>query len=234
MRPNLSTLMLFAAGFGTRMGALVADIPKPLLPLAGRVLIDRALDLADQAGIARKVVNLHYHGDQIASHLAPRRDVTLSWERDQILETGGGLRAALPLLGNGPVFTLNPDAVWTGANPLAQLRDAWDGARMDGLLLLLPMPSIKGRAGPADFMLGPDGRISRAGATGQHLYLGAQIIRTEGLADIPDTAFSLNRLWDLMIAKRRAYGLIHRGDWCDVGTPQGLADAEAMLASAHV
>lgn len=226
--------MLFAAGFGTRMGALVADIPKPLLPLAGRVLIDRALDLADQAGIARKVVNLHYHGDQIASHLAPRRDVTLSWERDQILETGGGLRAALPLLGNGPVFTLNPDAVWTGANPLAQLRDAWDGARMDGLLLLLPMPSVKGRAGPADFMLGPDGRISRAGATGQHLYLGAQIIRTEGLADIPDTAFSLNRLWDLMIAKGRAYGLIHRGDWCDVGTPQGLADAEAMLASAHV
>lgn len=226
--------MLFAAGFGTRMGPLVANCPKPLLPLAGRTLIDRALDLADQAGIARKVVNLHYLGDQIATHLAPRRDISLSWERDQILETGGGLRAALPLLGAGPVFALNPDAVWLGANPLSQLRDGWDGTRMDALLLLLPMNRVEGRAGSADFLLGPDGRLSRAGKTGQHLYLGAQIIRTEGLATIPDAAFSLNQLWDQMITKGRAYGLIHQGDWCDVGTPQGLVDAEAMLATAHV
>lgn len=226
--------MLFAAGFGTRMGALVADRPKPLLPLAGSALIDRALDLADAAGIAKKVVNLHYLGDQIASHLAPRSDISLSWERDQILETGGGLRAALPLLGRGPVFTLNPDAVWSGANPLGQLRDAWNDALMDGLLLLLPMARVKGRVGDADFLLAPDGRISRAGQTGQHLYLGAQIIRTEGLADIPDTVFSLNRLWDQMIADGRAYGLVHKGDWCDVGTPQGLTDAETMLAATHV
>ena len=226
--------MLFAAGFGTRMGDLVADRPKPLLTVAGRSLIDRALDVADQAGIARKVVNLHYRGDQIAAHLAHRKDIAWSWERDHILETGGGLKAALPIIGDGPVFTLNPDAVWSGPNPLIKLRDAWDGKTMDGLLLLLPMSCVKGRSGIADFLLGPDGRIARAGRTGQHLYLGAQIIRTEGLADIPDPVFSLNRLWDRMIADRRAYGLIYPGDWCDVGTPLGLADAAEMLANADV
>lgn len=234
MRQIPSALMLFAAGFGTRMGRLVADRPKPLLDMAGRTLIDRALDLADGAGITRKVVNLHYHGDQIEAHLAKRRDISLSWERDQILETGGGLRAALPLLGPDPVFTLNPDAVWVGNNPLIQLRNAWDPARMDGLLLLLPMARVKGRSGPADFLFGADGRLARAGKTGQHLYLGAQIIRTDGLADIPETSFSLNRLWDQMITNGRAYGVIHQGGWCDVGTPQGLSDAKALLDAAHV
>lgn len=226
--------MLFAAGFGTRMGDLVADRPKPLLTVAGRSLIDRALDVADQAGIARKVVNLHYRGDQIAAHLAPRPDITLSWERDQILDTGGGLRAALPLLGGSPIFTLNSDVVWAGPNPLSQLRCAWNSDTMDGLLLLQPMSLVKGRDGRADFLLGPDGRIARAGSTGQHLYISAQIIRTEGLADISEPAFSLNRLWDRMISDGRAYGLIYPGDWCDVGTPQGLADAAEMLANADV
>lgn len=234
MRQDPSTLMLFAAGMGTRMGTLTKDLPKPLLPLAGRTLIDRALDIADAAGIARKVVNLHYRGAQIAAHLAVRNDVALSWERDQILDTGGGLRAALPLLGPGPVLTLNPDAVWSGPNPLGQLQAAWDGARMDALLLLLPLPSVKGRAGAADFTLHPDGRIARAGQAGQHLYLGAQIIRTDGLADIPASVFSLNQVWDRMITDRRAYGLLYSGNWCDVGTPQGLAEAAELLARGHV
>ena len=105
---------------------------------------------------------------------------------------------------------------------------------MDGLLLLLPMAAVKGRDGRADFLLAPDGRITRAGHTGQHLYIGAQIIRTDGLAAIPDSTFSLNRLWDRMIAQNRAYGLIYPGDWCDVGTPQGLTEAETLLASPQV
>lgn len=226
--------MIFAAGFGTRMGALTAHTPKPLLAVGGQTLIDRALDVADAAGITKTIVNLHYHGDKIAAHLAQRKNIVLSWERDHILETGGGLRHALPLLGQDPVFTLNPDIVWVGANPLIQLANIWDATKMDALLLLLPMATIKGRDGRADFLLGPEGRITRAGNTGQHLYLGAQIIRTDGLAEIPEAAFSLNRLWDQMIASGRAYGLIHQGDWCDVGTPQGLADAEAMLATPHV
>lgn len=234
MRQTPSALMLFAAGFGTRMGALTAGKPKPLLRVGGCTLIDRALVLADAAGITRRVVNLHYLGDQIASHLAGRKNIALSWEPGQIFETGGGLRHALPLLGNGPVYTLNPDAVWAGTNPLIKLRDSWDGTKMDALLLLLPTALVKGRDGRADFALAPDGRITRAGDTGQHLYLGAQIIRTEGLAAIPDAAFSLNRLWDQMITNGRAYGMIYPGDWCDVGTPQGLMDAETMLAAHHV
>ena len=234
MRQTPSALMLFAAGLGTRMGALTADLPKPLLTVGGQTLIDHALDIADAAGIQNKVVNLHYHGDQIARHLAHRVGISLSWERAEILETGGGLRAALPLLGKGPVYTLNPDVVWAGLNPLTQLRDAWNPIAMDALLLLLPVKSVRGRVGPADFALAPDGRITRAGSTGQHLYIGAQIIRTGGLAAIPDVAFSVNRLWDQMIADNRAYGLIYPGDWCDVGTPQGLIDAEILLASHHV
>ena len=234
MRQTPSALMLFAAGFGTRMGGLTANTPKPLLTLGGQTLIDRALDIAGAAGITKTVVNLHYLGDQIAAHLAGREGISLSWERGEILETGGGLRAALPLLGADPAFTLNPDVVWAGPNPLIQLRNAWDGSAMDGLLLLLPIAAVKGRDGRADFLLAPDGRIARAGHTGQHLYIGAQIIRTDGLAAIPDSSFSLNRLWDQMIAQNRAYGLLYPGEWCDVGTPQGLIQAETLLASPHV
>ena len=234
MRQTPNALMLFAAGFGTRMGALTAQIPKPLLTVGGQTLIDRALDIADAAGITKTVVNLHHMGDQIASHLAGRTGISLSWEHAEILETGGGLRAALAQLGPDPVFTLNPDVVWAGPNPLIQLRNAWDSTTMDGLLLLLPMASVKGRDGRADFLLAPDGRITRAGDTGQHLYIGAQIVRTEGLASIPDSTFSLNRLWDQMIAQNRAYGLLYPGDWCDVGTPQGLTDAATLLAARHV
>jgi N-acetyl-alpha-D-muramate 1-phosphate uridylyltransferase len=234
MRQTPNSLMLFAAGFGTRMGDLVADCPKPLIDLKGKSLIDRALDIADAAGIPHKVINLHYLGDQIATHLAHRKDISLSWEREKILETGGGLRAALPLLNSSPVFTLNPDVVWTGPNPLTQLRNAWDPEKMDALLLVLPISSVKGRDGRADFLLGADGRISRAGSLGQHLYSGAQIIRTEGLADIKDAVFSLNLLWDKLIANDRAFGLIYQGNWCDVGTPKGLAEAEALLAGTDV
>lgn len=234
MQQTPRALMLFAAGFGTRMGAMTADTPKPLLTLGGQTLIDRALDIATAAGVTNTVVNLHHFGDQIATHLAARKNISLSWERDQILETGGGLRHALPLLGKDPVFTINPDVAFSGPNPLIQLHNAWDSAAMDGLLLLLPMTAVKGRDGRPDFLLGKDGRISRAGATGHHLYIGAQIIRTNGLTAIPDAAFSLNLLWDQMIATRRAYGLIYPGDWCDVGTPQGLIDAEKMLAHHHV
>lgn len=223
-------LMVFAAGFGTRMGALTADRPKPLIPVAGRALIDRALDLAAEAGCGPVVVNLHYLGQQIADHLAGR-DVQFSWERGRILETGGGLRRALPLLGAGPVATLNPDAVWTGPNPLIALFGAWDPVRMDGLLMVAPVGSVYPAGGRSDFSMDAHGRLSRhadGGGAGL-VYLGAQIIKTDGLAAIDATVFSLNRLWDRMIAERRAFGLIHTGGWCDVGRPEGIAEATAML-----
>ncbi len=227
MRQSPDALMLFAAGFGTRMGALTADCPKPLLTVAGQTLIDHALGLADAAGIRRKVVNLHYLPDRLAAHLSHRPDVALSREAPLILETGGGLRHALPLLGDGPVFTLNSDVVWTGPNPLQTLRAAWDPDRMDALLLLLPTAAASGHGGGGDFALTADGRIRRGR---DQVYLGAQIIRTDALADFPEPAFSLNRLWDRMIAAGRSYGTLHPGGWCDVGTPDGLARAERLLA----
>lgn len=220
--------MLFAAGFGTRMGVLTANRPKPLISVAGRPLIDHALAVADAAGVTRTVVNLHYLGDQITDHLQGR-NLAYSWEREQILETGGGLKQALPQLGAGPVLTLNTDAVWTGQNPLSQLLQAWDPDRMDALLLLLPAEKALGHSGRGDFLLAADGRISRANGAIAPVYLGAQILKTAALTAISEPVFSVNRLWDEMIETGRAYGLIHDGGWCDVGRPEGIAQAEALL-----
>lgn len=225
MRPL--PLMLFAAGFGTRMGALTTNTPKPLINVAGKPLIDHAMDIAVGAGIFRMVVNLHYLGDQIANHLQDR-DVAFSWERGKILETGGGLKAALPLLGDGPVLTLNTDAVWTGRNPLTQLLETWDPAKMDALLLLLPASQALGHSGKGDFLLSDDGKITRADGADAPIYLGAQILKTSPLSAITEPVFSLNRLWDVAISKRRAFGVIHQGGWCDVGHPGGIALAEGL------
>jgi len=226
--------MIFAAGFGTRMGALTANRPKPLIPVAGRPLVDHALDLATAAGTGPIVVNTHYLADQMATHLSGR-SVILSHEKDKVLETGGGLRAALPHLGSDPVMTLNSDAVWTGLNPLSQLVTAWDDARMDALLLLLPAKMALGHTGTGDFVMDDKGRLSRANGREGAVYLGAQILRTERLAMVESEVFSLNLLWDDMTKEGRAFGLIHQGGWCDVGRPEGIETAEAMLKEAgHV
>lgn len=231
MRHRPSALMLFAAGFGTRMRPLTDRMPKPLIPVAGRPLIDHALALADAAGIDRRVVNLHYLGDQIAAHLAGRPGTALSWERDAILDTGGGLQQALPALGDGPVFTLNTDAVWTGANPLRQLAAAWDPAAMGALLLLAPVGAATGHGGRPDFALAPDGRIARhpGGDVPGYVYLGAQIIDPAPVRACAQAVFSLNPIWDGLIAQGRAFGCVHDGGWCDVGHPAGIAAAEALL-----
>lgn len=219
----MPSLMIFAAGLGTRMRPLTDDRPKPLIQVAGRTLLDRALDLGRDAGAAPIVVNTHYLGDQIGRHLAGQ-EVAISAEPDLILDTGGGLRQALPLLGPGPVMTLNPDVVWTGPNVLSALMAAWDD-RMDALLALVPLAQATARQGAGDFSL-DGGRLSRRG---DYVYAGAQIIRTDRLAEIGDAVFSLNRLWDLMIADGRAHGLIHPGGWCDVGYPAAIPLAEALL-----
>lgn len=214
--------MIFAAGFGTRMGALTATTPKPLIPVSGRPLIDHALDLAK--GL-RVVANTHYLPEQLQAHLAPK-GVALSHE-PRILETGGGLRAALPLLGEGPVFTLNSDAVWTGPNPLHALADAWNPTRMDALLMLIPRENAHGHVGQGDFLPDAQGRLTRGPGL---IYSGAQIVKTELLHEIEDEVFSLNILWNRMIDTGRLYGIAHTGSWCDVGHPHGITTAEAMLA----
>lgn len=225
-------LMIFAAGFGTRMGALTADRPKPLIPVAGRALIDHALEVGQRAGATRTVVNTHYRAEQMAAHLAGR-DVAISQECEQILETGGGLKAALPLLGDGPVALLNSDGIWTGQNPLRELAAAWDGSRMEALLLLLPLADTLAHGPKGDFRLAPDGRISRGAGGEDHVYIGAQILHPARIAAAPDAVFSLNRPWSEMIAAGTAYGIVHHGGWCDVGHPEGIAAAEALLHSAR-
>lgn len=222
-------LMIFAAGFGTRMGELTRTRPKPMIPVAGQPLIDRALDLAAQVGFTRIVVNTHYLADVIEDHLAGR-DLTILREVPEILDTGGGLKQALTQV-NSPVFaTLNPDVVWAGPNPLTGLLDQWDPARMDGLLACVPLAQTLGRQGGGDFSVSPEGRITRKG---DMVYGGAQIIRTDVLSEIDETVFSLNLAWDRIIAKNRLYAGQYGGKWCDVGTPEGIALAEGMIAT-HV
>jgi N-acetyl-alpha-D-muramate 1-phosphate uridylyltransferase len=225
MRHDPQAVMLFAAGFGTRMGALTADRPKPLIPVAGRALIDHALDLVTEAGIERRVANLHYMPEMLAQHLEGR-GIGLSHEVPDILETGGGLRHALPLLGRGPVFTLNTDAVWKGPNPLVLARELWDPARMDALLVCIPPQLAMGHAGKGDFTRDAHGRLTRGPGL---IYGGAQIIKTDGLSKIGAAAFSLNLLWDRMLSEGRLFGLVYPGQWCDVGHPEGIAMAERMI-----
>lgn len=222
--------MLFAAGFGTRMRPLTDDRPKPMVAVAGRPLIDHALDQTRGFGPLTTVVNLHYKPEPLERHLAGR-NVILSREMPDILDTGGGLRAALPLLGPGPVFAMNTDAVWRGPNALQVLADAWDPGRMDGLLLLIPRERAMGHKGPGDFLADAEGRLTPGPG---HVYLGLQILKTDGLAVVPGTAFSLWKLWEQMLAAGRLYGVDYPGAWCDVGSPEGIAVAEKMLGAGHV
>lgn len=220
-----TALMLFAAGFGTRMAPLTDTMPKPLIPVAGKPLIDHAVDLARGAGVARIVANVHYRADQIVAHFAGT-DTMIADETAQILETGGGLRAALPLLGPGPVFTLNTDAIWSGENVITKLRAAWEPEQMSALLALIPCEEALGYRGAGDFSLDPDGRIRRGPG---YVYTGAQIINPAGIETISAPAFSLNLLWDKLLAQGRVFGIVHRGGWCDVGRPESIALAETML-----
>ena len=218
-------LMVFAAGRGTRMAPLTDVTPKPLLVVGGKTLLDRALALGHDAGAAPVALNIHHLGGQIRDHIAGR-GIAISDESELLLETGGGLRKALPLLGPGPVITMNPDVVWIGGNPIHALLEAWDDARMDALLMLVPLAQTHGRQGGGDFSLGADNRLTRKGDL---VYGGVQIIRPDRLAGIPEPVFSLNRLWDLMIAQGRAYGITHPGQWCDVGRPDCIPLAQALL-----
>ncbi|NOD93914.1 NTP transferase domain-containing protein [Ruegeria sp. HKCCD4884] len=218
-------VMLFAAGFGTRMGALTKDRPKPLINVSGRPLIDHALDLVYELDPVRIVANVHYHADQLYAHLNPK-GVIISREEPEILETGGGLRAALPLLGTDPVFSLNTDAIWSGPNPLTLLQKAWDPTRMDALLMCVPIAQATGHTGDGDFSADADGRITRGPGL---VYGGAQIVKTDGLHAFPQSAFSLNLLWNQMHDQNRLFAIEYPGRWCDVGRPEGIALAEGLL-----
>lgn len=219
------SVMLFAAGFGTRMKHLTKDRPKPMIEVAGKPLIDHALALVSDVSATKTVVNLHYKAEVLQDHLNGWPVDTIV-EMPDILDTGGGLRNALPLLGTSPVFTLNCDAIWAGQNPLKQLIEAWDPHEMDGLLACVRKENACGHSGSGNFLLDTQKRITRGDGL---IYGGAQIIKTDRLSEISERVFSLNRLWDLMIAENRLYAMEFDGKWCDVGHPEGVQLAEDLL-----
>ena len=230
--------MVLAAGLGTRMGVLTAACPKPLLPLGGRPMIDLALDRCAAAGVGRAVINLHYLGHMIRAHLAAREtpEVVFSEETPEILETGGGVAQALPLLGPAPFYVVNSDSVWLGPNPLDMLARAWDPGRMEALLLLVPRERARAYVRPGDFYLDAEGGPPRRRGpreTAPLVYSGAQIIAPGAFAGAPEGAFSVNLVWDRLLAAGRLAAVVYPGGWIDVGTPAGLVEAEAALREAR-
>ena len=231
--------MVLAAGFGTRMRPLTDHTPKPLVEVAGKPLIDHVLDRLDEVGVRTAVVNVHYLGEQIIAHTASRKapNVIISDERNEVLDTGGGVAKALPLLGDAPFFHLNADTLWIDsvAPNLQRLADAFDPAHMDILLLMAPTAGSIGYDGAGDFTMLTDGRLQRR--TEQHVvpfvYAGAAILSPAIFKGAPQGAFSLTKLFDEAATHGRLFGLRLEGIWMHVGTPGAIAAAEkAILASA--
>jgi len=232
--------MVLAAGLGERMRPLTAEVPKPLVRLKGRALIDHVLDRLAEAGIARAVVNVHYLADAIEAHLRQRKkpQIVISDERRQLLDTGGGVKQALPLLGPQPFLIHNSDSVWiegVGSN-LERLFATWDGGAMDSLMLLASAATSLGYEGPGDFAMGTDGRLIRRGERqmAPFVFTGVSIAHPRMFEGAPQGRFALNRLWDAAIDKGRLFGVRLEGLWMHVGTPEGLTEAERWIESEDV
>jgi MurNAc alpha-1-phosphate uridylyltransferase len=223
--------MVMAAGLGTRMRPLTDTPPKALLRVAGKPLVDHALEHLAAAGLSPVVVNAHHHAEQLKAHLAGR-DARVSDESASLLDTGGGVRAALPMLGSAPFVVLNSDTIFLGPSPLEPLLACWNPPRMDALLLLVPRAAARAYTRPGDFFLDEKGRPARRGQASEapFVYAGAQIIKPEAFADTPTGTFSTNLVWDRLIEAGRLFAVVHEGGWVDVGTPAGLAAANDALA----
>ncbi|WP_422343891.1 nucleotidyltransferase family protein [Parasphingorhabdus sp.] len=234
---NVETAMIMAAGLGKRMRPLTATRPKPLVKVAGKPMIDHCLDKLWEAGITKVVVNAHYLPDALEAHLKSVNypfDIRVSDERAQLMETGGGLIKAEPLIDEDRFFCLNSDNLWTDGpvNSLQRLADRWDDDAMDALLLLVPQTSAHNYKGAGDFVLDEYGRVSRRLPDRQapFIYTGIQLISKRLLRDAPEGPFSTNILWSRAIEEGRLYGLVHEGAWFEVGSPEAIAPTEAALA----
>lgn len=230
------TAMIMAAGLGQRMLPLTADRPKPLVSVNGTTLLDHVLDQLRAAGVGRIVVNVHYLADRIEAHLAAHAgdfDVAISDERALLRDTGGGLIKALPLIEGDPFFCINADNWWTdrGGNALRQMAQAFDAGRMDVLMLVVPHERAGNTQGIGDFDLDAEGRLSREGPRRPRPYVwtGIQLLARSVIADPPGDVFSTNLFWDRAIAAGRCFGMVHAGDWFDVGYPAAIGMTEARL-----
>lgn len=232
------TAMILAAGLGKRMRPLTATQPKPLVRVAGKALIDHALDKLESAGVGNAVVNVHYLPDALEGHLKVRRlppAIRVSDERDLLLETGGGMVRAAPLLPD-PFFCLNSDNIWLDGprDVFSELSEAWDPSRMDALLLLVPHPRALNYRGEGDFHLDPEGRVTRRkhGHVAPFIYTGIQLVSHRLLRDAPEGPFSTNLLWSRAIEEERLFGISHTGLWFEVGDPAAIRPTEEWMTRA--
>ena len=237
MSTRVTTAMLMAAGLGKRMRPLTATRPKPLVRVAGKALMDHALDRLEAGGIERTVVNVHYLADTVIAHVKARRspmDILISDEREKLLETGGGLMKAAPLLGGEPFLCVNSDNLWVDGpqESIAMLSELWDDARMDALLLLVPHARATCHGGPGDFHMDGAGLLSRRKQShvAPFVFTGVQILSPRLLRDPPGDVFSTNILWDRAREQGRLFGASHEGLWFDVGTPAAIPVVEAAMS----
>ena len=233
------TAMVMAAGLGKRMRPLTATRPKPLVEVAGKTLLDHVLDRLRAAGVPNVVVNVHYLADALEAHLANRGsdlNVSISDERELLLETGGGLVRAAPLIDCDPFLAINSDNLWIDgpADTLRLLASHWDGERMDALLLLVPHARAQNHRGIGDFHMDKFGRLRRRkrARVAPFVYTGIQMLSKSLLDGAPEGPFSTNILWDRAIEQGRCFGAVHQGLWFDVGTPSAIRATEAFLSDA--
>ena len=237
MSLHVNTAMIMAAGKGTRMMPLTADRPKPLIEVSGVALLDHVLDHLRQARVQNIIINAHYRAAQVEQHMdenARDFDVTISDERDVLLDTGGGLVRALPSIADDPFLCVNADNWWTneGENAFTRLMATWDDYRMDVLMLLVPFAHANNTQGQGDFDMDEEGRLSRrkSGSQGAFVWTGIQMLAKRLIVDPPSDVFSTNIFWDRAIAEGRCFGLVHEGLWFDVGYPAAIAATEQKLA----
>lgn len=242
LRPNPAAdvpevAMVMAAGLGKRMRPLTATRPKPLIEVGGRTLLDHSLDRLRAAGVRKAIVNVHYLADALEAHLSNRVngiEIAVSDERSQLLETGGGLVKALPLIDADPFLVVNSDNLWIDGpvDTLRLLASHWDEARMDALLLLVPLARANCHGGQGDFHMSATGAIRRKkpGTVAPYVYTGIQMVSKRLLeGEMPDGPFSTNLLWDRAIEAGRCFGAVHQGLWFDVGAPASIKKTEAVL-----
>ena len=229
------TAMVLAAGLGTRMRPLTQFRPKPLVEVAGKPLIDHVFDRLRAAGVCRAVVNVHYLADMMETHLAPPPagiEIAVSDERARLLETGGGVTRALPLIADETFLVVNSDNLWIDGpvDAIRLLASRWDDAEMDALLLVVPLARANCHKGQGDFHLDGTGHLSRRRAkVAPFVFTGIQLVSRRLFRDAPEGPFSTNLLWDRAIEEGRCFGMVHQGLWFDVGTPPAIAMTEALL-----
>ncbi|MGI2036027.1 nucleotidyltransferase family protein [Rhizobium panacihumi] len=240
---TIKDAMVLAAGLGTRLRPITDRMPKPLVRVGGKAMIDYALDSLADAGVSRATVNVHHFADEMEAHLAayPRLDISISDERTGLMNSGGGLVKGLKLIKPGRIFVMNADLFWIGEKTgektnLQRLAEFFDAERMDMALLCVPIENTTGHNGKKDFGLAPDGKLARftEGSGEAVVYAGAIVLDTSLFHDAPQDAFNLNIYFDRAISAGRLYGIRMDGHWITVGTPDALVEAESVLEQAGV